>query len=161
MYIRMTISRRMNGGFDIPKMEMPKMEMPKMPDIFGNKKSAPVVAPVVAPVSAPVVAPVATPVSAPVATPVSAPVAGGRKRRTTRRRKSRQRGGTFKDYTPRSGLASTAASFSGSETAQPHNLTGGRTRRKRRIHGSKSCRHYGCRKSKRCGCPKSCKCRKR
>ena len=51
--------------------------------------------------------------------------------------------------------------FSGGETAQPHNLTGGRTRRKRRRHGTKSCRHYGCRKSKRCGCPKSCKCRKR
>jgi len=141
----MTISRRMNGGFNMP--EMPKMEMPKMemPDIFGNKKSAPVVV---------------APVSAPAATLVPAP-AGGRRRRTTRRRKSRQRGGSFKDYTPRSGLASTAASFSGSETAQPHNLTGGRTRRKRRIHGSKSCRHYGCRKSKRCGCPKSCKCRKR
>ena len=139
----MTISRRMNGGFEMPKMEMPKMEMP---DIFGKKKP---------PLPPPVVSPVPQPVSQPVVS------TGGRKRRTTRRRKSKQRGGSFKDYTPRSGLASTAASFSGSETAQPHNLSGGRTRRKRRIHGSKSCRHYGCRKSKRCGCPKSCKCRKR
>lgn len=139
----MTISRRMNGGFEMP-------EMPEMPDIFGKK-------------TPPVPPPVPPPVANPVANPVVAPVVstGGRKRRTTRRRTTRQRGGNFKDYTPRSGLASTASPFSGGESAQPHNLTGGRTRRKRRRHGAKCCRHYGCRKSKRCRCPKSCKCRKR
>ena len=151
----MPISRRMKGGFEMPKMEMP--------DIFGKKKPPlppPASTPLPPPASTPVANPVAPPASTPVANPVDPP-AGGRKRRTTRRRKSRQRGGSFKDYTPRSGLASTASPFSGGETAQPHNLTGGRTRRKRRRHGTKSCRHYGCRKSKRCGCPKSCKCRKR
>ena len=46
----------------------------------------------------------------------------------TRRR--RMRGG-FKDNTPSTGLAAHAASFSG-ETAKPHNLVGGRTRRHKR-----------------------------
>ena len=56
MYIRMTISRRMNGGF----------EMPEMPDIFGKKKP-----PVPPPVPPPVAPPVANPVVAPIVAPRS------------------------------------------------------------------------------------------
>lgn len=57
----------------------------------------------------------------------SQPSYGGRKR--TSRRKHR---GGFKANTPSTGLAAHAGSFSGSPTAQPHNLVGGRTRRRRR-----------------------------
>jgi hypothetical protein len=63
------------------------------------------------------------------------------------RKKTRKhfRGG-FKDNTPSTGLASTAASISGIKSAQPHNWVGGRTKRRRHIHSrrhrhSKSCRH--------------------
>ena len=58
------------------------------------------------------------------------------------KRRRRMRGG-FKDNTPTTGLASHAASFSGS-TAQPHNWVGGRTKRRRIKHRhrhTKSCRH--------------------
>ena len=67
-------------------------------------------------------------------TSVQPMVTGGK----TKRR--RMRGG-FKDYTP-TGLASHAASFSG-QTAKPHNLVGGRTkkRRHRKHRHTKSCRH--------------------
>lgn len=55
--------------------------------------------------------------------------------------KRRRMKGGFKDNTPITGLASHAAPFSGS-TAQPHNLVGGRTRRRGRKHRcNKSCRH--------------------
>lgn len=63
--------------------------------------------------------------------PMTTSTYGGR----TRRR--RMRGG-FKDNTPTTGLAAHAASFSG-KTAQPHNLVGGRT--KRRHRHSKSCKN--------------------
>lgn len=49
-------------------------------------------------------------------------------RRTKRRRHMK---GGFKDNTPTTGLASNAASFSGT-TAQPQTIVGGRTRRHRR-----------------------------
>jgi hypothetical protein len=58
------------------------------------------------------------------AQPMTTSTYGGR----TKRR--RMRGG-FKDNTSTSGLAAHAASFSG-QTAQPHNLVGGRTRRRGR-----------------------------
>ena len=51
------------------------------------------------------------------------------------RRKRRMRGG-FKDNTTSSSLAANSASFSG-ETAKPHNLVGGRTRRHKK-RGKKS-----------------------
>lgn len=47
-----------------------------------------------------------------------------------RTRRRRMRGG-FKDNTPTTGVASHAASFSGA-TAKPHNLVGGKTRRRGR-----------------------------
>ena len=67
---------------------------------------------------------------------------GGKRRRKSRR----MRGGNFTDYMSRSGLASTAAPISGIRSAQPHNLVGGRTRRRRSCNcscknkHSKSCR---------------------
>lgn len=63
--------------------------------------------------------------------PMTTSTYGGRSRRR------RTRGG-FKDNTPTTGLAAHAASFSG-PTAKPHNLVGGRT--KRRHRHSKSCKH--------------------
>lgn len=63
--------------------------------------------------------------------PMTTSTYGGRSRRR------RMRGG-FKDNTPTTGLAAHAASFSG-QTAKPHNLVGGRT--KRRHRHSKSCKH--------------------
>ena len=59
---------------------------------------------------------------------------GGRKR--TRRR--HMRGGDFKDNTPITGLAANASPISDIKTAQPHNLVGGKTKRRRH---SKSRRH--------------------
>jgi hypothetical protein len=56
--------------------------------------------------------------------PMTTSTYGGRKR--TRRMK-----GGFKDNTPTTGLAAHAAPFSG-VTAKPHNLVGGKTRRRRR-----------------------------
>ena len=50
---------------------------------------------------------------------------GGRKRTSRRKHK-----GGFKANTPSSGLAAHAGSYSGSPTAKPHNLVGGRTRRR-------------------------------
>jgi hypothetical protein len=67
---------------------------------------------------------------------------GGKRRRRSRR----MRGGNFTDNMSRSGLASTAAPISGIRSAQPHNLVGGRTRRRRSCNcscknkHSKSCR---------------------
>ena len=63
----------------------------------------------------------------------TAPI-GGRKR--TRRR--HMRGGDFKDNTPITGLAANASPISDIKTAQPHNLVGGKTKRRRH---SKSRRH--------------------
>jgi len=51
---------------------------------------------------------------------------GGRKRTSKRKHK-----GGFNANTPSSGLAAHAGSYSGSPTAKPHNLVGGRTRRRR------------------------------
>lgn len=59
---------------------------------------------------------------------------GGRRHRS----RKHMRGG-FKDYTPTSGLAAHAASFSG-QTAQPQMFVGGKTRRRRHRH-NKSCKH--------------------
>jgi hypothetical protein len=63
-----------------------------------------------------------------------------------RRKSRRMRGGNFTDNMSRSGLASTAAPITGIRSAQPHNLVGGRTRRRRSCNcscknkHSKSCR---------------------
>jgi len=54
------------------------------------------------------------------------------------RRKSKSKRGGYSANTPMSGLASSAASFSG-KTAQPHTWVGGKTRRRRRSH-TKSCK---------------------
>ena len=63
---------------------------------------------------------------------------GGKRRRKSRR----MRGGNFTDNTPRTGVASTASPITGIKSAQPHNLVGGRTRRRcRKSSHSKSCRH--------------------
>ena len=63
---------------------------------------------------------------------------GGKRRRKSRR----MRGGNFTDNTPRTGIASTAASISGIRSAQPHNLVGGRSRRRSHKHRhSKSCKN--------------------
>ena len=65
------------------------------------------------------------------------PTMGGKRRRKSRR----MRGGNFVDNTSRSVPASTAAPISGIRTAQPHNLVGGRSRRRsRKRRHSKSCR---------------------
>jgi len=48
-----------------------------------------------------------------------------------RKRTSRNKRGGVSSNTPTTGLASTATSFSGSPTAQPHNIVGGRTKRRR------------------------------
>jgi hypothetical protein len=79
-----------------------------------------------------------SPGSAPAPTYTSAPstytpVLGGRKRRSRRSKR-----GGYSANTPMSGLASSAASFSG-KTAQPHTWVGGKTRRRRRSH-TKSCK---------------------
>ena len=64
---------------------------------------------------------------------------GGKRRRKSRR----MRGGNFTDNTPRTGIASTAASISGIKSAQPHNLVGGRSRRRSHKHRhSKSCKNH-------------------
>ena len=74
--------------------------------------------------------------------PASSYPIGGKRRRRSRR----MRGGNFTDNMSRSGLASTAAPISGIRSAQPHNLVGGRTRRRRSCNcscknkHSKSCR---------------------
>jgi hypothetical protein len=52
------------------------------------------------------------------------------------RRRTRRMKGGFKDNTPTTGLAAHAATFSG-VTAKPHNLVGGKTRRR----GRKSRKH--------------------
>ena len=66
---------------------------------------------------------------------------GGKRRRKSRR----MRGGNFTDNTPRTGIASTASPITGIKSAQPHNLVGGRSRRRRscncKSRHSKSCRH--------------------
>jgi hypothetical protein len=58
--------------------------------------------------------------------PMTSSTYGGKSRKHRRR----MRGG-FKDNTPVTGLASHAASFSG-QTAKPHTLVGGKTRRRRK-----------------------------
>lgn len=69
---------------------------------------------------------------------------GGKKRRKSRR----MRGGNFTDNTPRTGVASTASPITGIKSAQPHNLVGGRTRRRRscncKSRHSKSCKNRKC-----------------
>lgn len=67
--------------------------------------------------------------------PMSTSTYGG-KSRTKRRR---MRGG-FTDNTAVTGLAAHAAPFSG-ETAKPHTIVGGRTRRHKKHKHSKSCKH--------------------
>jgi len=62
-------------------------------------------------------------------TPMSTSTYGGRRSR----RRRHMRGG-YRDNTPTTGIASNAGSFSG-KTAQPHNLVGGRTRRRGRKGG--------------------------
>ena len=76
---------------------------------------------------------------APMSSQLTSPTSSGYMGGKTKRR--RMRGG-FKDNTPTTGLASHAASFSG-ETAKPHNLVGGRTRRchSRKHRCNKSHRH--------------------
>ena len=75
-----------------------------------------------------------TPTTTTTTQPMTTSTYGGKSRRR------RMRGGTFKDNTPTTGLAAHAASFSG-DTAQPHNLVGGRTRRRGRKHRcNKSCK---------------------
>lgn len=62
---------------------------------------------------------------------------GGKRRRKSKR----MRGGNFVDNMSRSGLASSAAPITGIRSAQPHNLVGGKSRRRSRKHKhSKSCR---------------------
>ncbi len=51
------------------------------------------------------------------------------------RRRRRMRGGNFKDNTPTTGLAVYAAPVSPMKSAQPHNLVGGRTKRRGRKGG--------------------------
>jgi hypothetical protein len=61
-----------------------------------------------------------------------------------RKRSKRMRGG-FSDNTPTTGLAAHASPISGVKSAQPHNLVGGKTRKRSRKGGkhrhSKSCKH--------------------
>jgi len=68
--------------------------------------------------------------TAPMTTPTFGSTTGGKHRRSKRRRIL----GGFKDNTPITGLAAHAGPFSG-PTAQPHNLVGGRTRRRGRKGG--------------------------
>ena len=79
-------------------------------------------------------------VPAPTYTSAYIPALGGRKRRS----RISKRGG-YSANTPLSGLASSAASFSG-KTAQPHTMVGGKTRRRRRHSHTKSCKHRRSRK---------------
>jgi hypothetical protein len=58
-----------------------------------------------------------------------------------RHRRSRRMRGGFKDNTPTSGIASTAAPISDVKTAQPQTIVGGRTRRRRGRKGRKTRRH--------------------
>ena len=83
--------------------------------------------------------PAPTSILAPAPAPASTytPVLGGKRRRKSKR-------GGYSANTPTSGLASSAASFSG-KTAQPHSMVGGKTRRRRHSH-SKSCKHRRSRK---------------
>lgn len=62
------------------------------------------------------------------ATTTPPPAYGGKKKRTSRRI---MRGGNIEDNISLTNLASRAAPFTGN-TAQPHNLVGGKTRRRRR-----------------------------
>jgi hypothetical protein len=78
-----------------------------------------------------------TPSTTPSYTPSTTSSTGYMGGKTKRRR---MRGG-FKDNTPLTGLAAHAASFSG-ETAKPHTIVGGKTRKHHRRHKhSKSCRN--------------------
>ena len=69
-------------------------------------------------------------------TPMTTSTYGGKHRKSGKRRHMR---GGFEDNTPVTGLAARAAPFSG-PTAQPHNLVGGKTRRRGR-KGGKSRKH--------------------
>ena len=64
---------------------------------------------------------------------------GGRRRRTVRR------GGGFRPYTDQNS-ASTASSFSGDKTAQPHQWTGGKRRRRRGTKRKRNCSKCNSRK---------------
>ena len=64
---------------------------------------------------------------------------GGRRRRTVRR------GGGFRPYTDQN-VASTASSFSGDKTAQPHQWTGGKRRRRRGTKRKRNCSKCNSRK---------------
>jgi len=65
---------------------------------------------------------------------------GGRRRRRTVRR-----GGGFRPYTDQNS-ASTASSFSGDKTAQPHQWTGGKRRRRRGTKRKRNCSKCNSRK---------------
>ncbi len=64
---------------------------------------------------------------------------GGRRRRTVRR------GGGFRPYTDQNS-ASTASPFSGGRTAQPHQWTGGKRRRRRGTKRKRNCSKCNSRK---------------
>ena len=67
---------------------------------------------------------------------------GGRRRRTVRR------GGGFRPYTDQNS-ASTASPFSGGRTAQPHQWTGGKRRRRRGTKRKRNCSKCNSRKKHR------------
>jgi hypothetical protein len=67
------------------------------------------------------------------------PFSGGRRRRTVRR------GGGFRPYTDQNS-ASTASPFSGGKTAQPHQWTGGKRRRRRGTKRKRNCSKCNSRK---------------
>jgi len=67
-------------------------------------------------------------------------LSGGRRRRRTVRR-----GGGFRPYTDQNS-ASTASTFSGGNTAQPHQWTGGKRRRRRGTKRKRNCSKCNSRK---------------
>jgi hypothetical protein len=66
--------------------------------------------------------------------PVTLSTVGGRTRRN-------KRGGSFSANKSVTGLAANSASVSNFKTAQPHNVVGGKSRRRRKHKCSKSCKH--------------------
>lgn len=68
----------------------------------------------------------------PVSSPMSRPASyGGKKNDRKKRTKKHMRGG-FSDNIATTGLASSAEPISGIKTAQPHNLVGGKSKRRHR-----------------------------
>ena len=92
----------------------------------SNYTPTPTPAPTPAPTPTPMPTPMPTPTPTPVPAPLNEQTYGGK----TRRNKRKHMKGGYSANSSTTGLAATAAPFSG-KTAQPHNWVGGKTRKRR------------------------------